>query len=306
MYYLYPTSSFSASFGSVELCELTQEITSSNLITSAELQYINRIGNDLYIYFNTPLDAGDESDLTFLIENHQATSSYCIDQESFLTDGSRPLSGNLNAGGYDIININQVDGVDISSHSLRHLSGGADQIDGDKIDIDFEPLTYTPSTGSGVYADSEDNLTSHLIGIDEKLLSISSSIPTVLVWGQNFSQSISTGSFSTTSNNFQEAFTLDVSASYSGLYRIGWNYFWRYGSVNNDFVARIVLDDIDLVSFHREEPSDSGADQVRQEAGYKYVNLTSGLHFFDLDIRASQNGVIAQAISSSFEFWRAS
>ena len=60
------------------------------------------------------------------------------------------------------------------SHSSRHITSGDDQIDGDKLDIDWDPTTYVPALVGGV-TDDLDNLTSHLKGIDDALTA--SSVP---------------------------------------------------------------------------------------------------------------------------------
>lgn len=54
------------------------------------------------------------------------------------------------------------------THASNHVTGGSDEIDGDKVDIDWDPSNYTPTT-SPSEADSVDNLTAHLAGIDAKL-----------------------------------------------------------------------------------------------------------------------------------------
>ncbi len=46
----------------------------------------------------------------------------------FTVSGSKAMTGNLDAGGNDIINVNLVDGVDISEHASRHLPNGSDPI----------------------------------------------------------------------------------------------------------------------------------------------------------------------------------
>lgn len=58
----------------------------------------------------------------------------------------------------------------IADHDARHITSGSDEIDGDKLDIDWNPTYYTPST-SPTEASSVDNLTAHLYGIDQKLAS---------------------------------------------------------------------------------------------------------------------------------------
>lgn len=45
-----------------------------------------------------------------------------------LLDGTRPYTGDQDLGGNAITNVGNVDGVDVSGHAARHLSGGADPI----------------------------------------------------------------------------------------------------------------------------------------------------------------------------------
>lgn len=45
-----------------------------------------------------------------------------------LTNGGRVMTGSLNMGGNSIINVNLVDGVDVSAHASRHLPAGADPL----------------------------------------------------------------------------------------------------------------------------------------------------------------------------------
>jgi hypothetical protein len=54
------------------------------------------------------------------------------------------------------------------AHADLHITGGSDEIDGDKLDIDFTPTNYTPDT-TPAEADNVDNLTAHLAGIDNAL-----------------------------------------------------------------------------------------------------------------------------------------
>jgi hypothetical protein len=54
------------------------------------------------------------------------------------------------------------------AHASTHLPGGGDEIDGDKLDIDWDPSNYTPSTDPAEVT-SADHLTAHLKGIDDQL-----------------------------------------------------------------------------------------------------------------------------------------
>lgn len=55
-----------------------------------------------------------------------------------------------------------------SPHATTHISGGSDEIDGDLLDIDFDPQNYTQDT-SPPEVSNIDELTSHLKGIDNEL-----------------------------------------------------------------------------------------------------------------------------------------
>ena len=55
----------------------------------------------------------------------------------------------------------------LDDHASGHITGGDGEIDGDKLDIDWDPSNYTPDT-SPTEVDSLDNLTAHLKGIDDE------------------------------------------------------------------------------------------------------------------------------------------
>jgi hypothetical protein len=57
------------------------------------------------------------------------------------------------------------------AHAADHVSGGSDEVDGDQLDIDWNPANYTPSTAP-TEATSVDHLTAHLAGIDGELAGI--------------------------------------------------------------------------------------------------------------------------------------
>jgi len=61
------------------------------------------------------------------------------------------------------------------SHASSHITGAGDEIDGDKLDIDWNPTYYTPGTSPGE-ADNADNLTAHLYGIDQEINTINTAV----------------------------------------------------------------------------------------------------------------------------------
>lgn len=76
-------------------------------------------------------------------------------------------------GGSDEISVaglsgDLADAQDPKTHASTHERAGSDQIDGDHLDIDWNPSSYTPSTTPSE-ADNIDDLTAHLYGIDQAL-----------------------------------------------------------------------------------------------------------------------------------------
>lgn len=90
-----------------------------------------------------------------------------------LVSGARAMSGDLDMGTNNITNVNLVDGVDVSAHASRHVAGGADEIDGDILDIDYTPTNYTQDT-TPPEVTTTNELTAHLAGIDNALAGVAS------------------------------------------------------------------------------------------------------------------------------------
>lgn len=64
------------------------------------------------------------------VTSHSALSDLANDDHTqyLLVSGSRNMGGNLNMGGFQITNVGNVDGVDVSAHQSRHIPGGADAL----------------------------------------------------------------------------------------------------------------------------------------------------------------------------------
>lgn len=61
----------------------------------------------------------------------------------------------------------KIDNTD-AAHALTHVSGGTDEVDGDRLDIDFSPTRYTPDT-TPPEVTLPVELTAHLAGIEGRL-----------------------------------------------------------------------------------------------------------------------------------------
>lgn len=130
--------------------------------------------------------------------------------------GTRPLTGNLDAGGNDVTNVGLVDGVAVSDHDARHERAGADEIDGDHLGIDFTPANYTPDT-TPAEADHVDDLAAHLKGIDDELavpsgLATKAGVVLTAAFGGN--PKVATVSFSTAfaDNNYSISLSCEADA----------------------------------------------------------------------------------------------
>jgi hypothetical protein len=58
-----------------------------------------------------------------------------------------------------------------NTHAASHITGAADEIDGDQVDIDMTPSNYTPVT-TPAEVTSVDHLSGHLAGIDNELADV--------------------------------------------------------------------------------------------------------------------------------------
>jgi len=119
-----------------------------------------QVGSDVWVVHQDNFDDGsildgDKIDVDF------APSNYTPDATPAEADDADDLSAHL-------YGIDQAIGGAGGSHASTHLTGAADEIDGDKLDIDWSPSNYTPST-SPSEADNVDNLTAHLYGIDQAI-----------------------------------------------------------------------------------------------------------------------------------------
>lgn len=73
-----------------------------------------------------------------------------------------------------ITGVSTINGVTVETHNARHVAGGADEIDGDVLDIDYSPTNYTEDT-TPPEVTATNELTAHLAGIDNALASVGSS-----------------------------------------------------------------------------------------------------------------------------------
>lgn len=106
----------------------------------------------------------------FLIVDDQSTR----ENNAYTFDGAVPTGTYIQFNG--LANVDAGVGLNKSGNTIfvvpgDLITGGSAEIDGDKLDIDWTPTNYTPTT-SPSEADSLDNLTAHLAGIDTALAGV--------------------------------------------------------------------------------------------------------------------------------------
>jgi len=185
-----------------------------------------------------------------------------------------------------------------TAHAATHVLGGADEIDGDRLDIDYTPSSYTPATTAPEVNDV-DHLSAHLTGINNALGTL-----LARVYGTNLVFVESLGNSITTSTAFVQKLRLSstIPAGGTGTYRLDWSYFWNHDSQANDFLARIQQNDASTLMDHQQEPKDSagsgtgGTDQRFPASGMIFLSLTAGVAYnFDLDF-ATNDGNSSSAM----------
>lgn len=99
------------------------------------------------------------------------------DEGSIITVNTRSFnfvgSGVTSVASNDDVTVTITGSGSLGAHAATHLSGDTDEINGDQLDIDYNPTTYTPSLAGGLSTQTY-HLTSHLKGINDYLASIPS------------------------------------------------------------------------------------------------------------------------------------
>jgi len=86
----------------------------------------------------------------------------------------------------------------------------------------------------------------------------------------------------------------------AGKYRIGWNYQWALLNNNKEFMARVVVDDKDIM-YHAQRPK--YYHDTYYNSGFRYIDLEEGEHVIYLDYKPERR-VVASIWNAELEFWR--
>lgn len=188
------------------------------------------------------------------------------------------LSATVGAANWQLV---ASQGTDVDAHAPRHLSGGADEVDGDRVDIDFVPTNYT-RTLKAPYTTLLEELTSHLEGIDIGLDpgQVGSSLFVTSFEDDTLS--------STTSSTFQQKATVNFTAD-AGQYLLFYDAILSASSGNGRFNVQVQLDNTTVLG-SLSSRSASGGQEVTF-AGHKAPQtLSAGSHDIDMDWRKTSGG----------------
>lgn len=155
---------------------------------------------------------------------------------------------------------------------------------------DVDVTTTTPSVGDSLVFDG------------------SNWVPSV-VSGAGFKDYVnSSTSLANQTNNYDDYISLSTTIPSAGLYKISWSYTWSINTTNNDFLARVQVDNSTTIFSHQQEAKDSAGtgtivantsggttntstNQKYLAAGFDIVSLTAGGHTIDLDFAGEVNNL---------------
>lgn len=147
--------------------------SSTGLTIDANTDLTLGSGSTDNLYVPIPLDTVNSNPLLFSI--NPTTKRVSFLEKSTISGGGDPdqtlswdnVNNDLTISGTGG-NTVEITGFADDSHASTHINGGGDEIDGDQIDIDFVPSTYSRTTLPSE-VDNIAELTAHLSGIDNYL-----------------------------------------------------------------------------------------------------------------------------------------
>lgn len=235
----------------------------------------------------------------------------------FLIDGTRPMTGDIDLGGQDVVNVALVDGVDVSSHASRHLPNGADAL-----------ATGTPASigtanaaGSANALSRQDHVHAHGAQTDGSLHAAAttsvagfmaaadkSKLDAIGI-GQNYSRGESLGDSTITGTlAFQNKISLNVGTVPAGTYRISVSYLWAQsgsGSTGNQFQARVQLDGTTTLWTHAQRAVYNDSAERMPVSTFIFVTfVSSGAHTITLDYAVGVVSATALITGARMEFWQ--
>ncbi len=131
-----------------------------------------------------------------------------------------------------------------TTHAATHVAGGSDEVDGDRLDIDFVPVNYTRDTSPSEVTLANE-LTAHLAGIDNEMLTVGS-LPK---WDRQMASA--TSNIQTTSTTFVDVPDLtvttgDLGGGQDGSYLIHFSASVSHASQKTSVEFRLLVDGVEV------------------------------------------------------------
>ena len=127
----------------------------------------------------------------------------------------------------------------------------------------------------------------------------------VSVFGSEFHEAEDDSQSSTTEDDYYvQKLELLTSSVPAGKYRIGWSYEIRGSSTGDSVWHRVQYDNSNTIAEGEYEPKDTS--NWLMQSGFKYLDLGSGTHEFDIDFRTTDDDEPVYIRRARLEFWRIS
>jgi hypothetical protein len=111
---------------------------------------------------------------------------------------------------------------------------------------------------------------------------------------------------STNSDQYIQVLRLTTSSIPTGDYRLGWSFLWTNENNNSDTFVRVQSDDGFVVWEMDARPESPSGIMRFPGSGFARVSYTSGVHFIDIDLKASAVNRTAIIDQVRIELWRVS
>lgn len=134
-----------------------------------------------------------------------------------------------------------------------------------------------------------------------------------IIFGTNFAEENDDSTSTTTSQDFQNKLTLNLSGLVSGgKYRIGWFYNWNFDDTGKNHISEVTLNGMEIAS-HIKEPKDSGGSfgatgsgQKLVVSGFDYVTINDVTAEIKINWKSGKKKKKASIWNAKLEFWRVS
>ena len=126
--------------------------------------------------------------------------------------------------------------------------------------------------------------------------------PGLLVYGSFHGFTFDDSTTSTTGAYFTEKLTLTTGNVPHGTYKVAYNYIYTLSSLTERFIARVLLDDVTVVSEISTAVSHSDAENNHFQ--FEFISLTPGIHKFSLQWKASNPTTPSSIRACKMEIFR--